>query len=93
VVGDIEILQQLSWGSYSVKWLPFYGCWRLFRKVETLVRVRPTFVQSMKHGLGSALKALAGIAGLVFLLAPITSMGILVSVIARGGHHHKGAGK
>jgi len=47
----------------------------------------------MKHGLGSALKALAGIAGLVFLLAPITSMGILVSVIARGGHHHKGAGK
>jgi hypothetical protein len=36
----------------------------------------------MKHGLGSALKVVAGIAGLVFLLSPLTSMGILVSVIA-----------
>ncbi len=39
-------------------------------------------VAVMKHGLGSALRAVAGIAGVVFLLAPITSMGILVSVIA-----------
>lgn len=36
----------------------------------------------MKRGLGSVLKAVAGIAGLVFLVAPLTSIGILVSVIA-----------
>ena len=36
----------------------------------------------MKQMLASVLKAVAGIAGLVFLLAPITGMGILVSVIA-----------
>ena len=36
----------------------------------------------MKQGLASLLKAVAGIAGLVFLLAPITGMGILVAVIA-----------
>jgi hypothetical protein len=36
----------------------------------------------MKQLLASVLKAVAGIAGLVFLLAPITGMGILVSVIA-----------
>jgi len=36
----------------------------------------------MKEGLASLLKVVAGIAGLVFLLAPITGMGILVSVIA-----------
>jgi hypothetical protein len=35
----------------------------------------------MKHALASVLKAVAGIAGLVFLLAPVTGMGILVSVI------------
>ena len=35
----------------------------------------------MKQGLASLLKVVAGIAGLVFLLAPITGMGILVSVI------------
>jgi hypothetical protein len=36
----------------------------------------------MKQGLASLLKAIAGIAGVVFLLAPVTSMGILVTVIA-----------
>jgi hypothetical protein len=36
----------------------------------------------MKQGLTSLLKAIAGIAGVVFLLAPVTSMGILVTVIA-----------
>ena len=36
----------------------------------------------MKQGLASLLKVIAGIAGLVFLLAPFTSMGILVAVIA-----------
>ena len=36
----------------------------------------------MKQMLASVLKAVAGIAGLVFLLAPITGMGTLVSVIA-----------
>ena len=35
----------------------------------------------MKQALSSVLKAVAGIAGLVFLLAPVTGMGILVSVI------------
>ena len=35
----------------------------------------------MKEGLASLLKVVAGIAGLVFLLAPITGMGILVCVI------------
>jgi len=35
----------------------------------------------MKQALASVLKAVAGIAGLVFLLAPVTDMGILVSVI------------
>jgi len=35
----------------------------------------------MKQALASVLKAVAGIAGLVFLLAPVTGMGILVSVI------------
>jgi hypothetical protein len=36
----------------------------------------------MKQMLASLLKAVAGIAGLVFLLVPFTSMGILVAVIA-----------
>src|SRR5690348_10520108 len=36
----------------------------------------------MKQGLGSVLKALAGIAGLVFLMAPLTDMGVLVSMVA-----------
>ena len=36
----------------------------------------------MKQAVASILKAVAGIAGLVFLLAPITDMGILVSVVA-----------
>ncbi len=36
----------------------------------------------MKKGLASLLKAVTGIAGLVFLVAPFTSMGILVAVIA-----------
>jgi hypothetical protein len=36
----------------------------------------------MKQGLASLLKAVAGIAGLVFRLAPITGRGILVAVIA-----------
>jgi hypothetical protein len=36
----------------------------------------------MLGALASILKAVAGIAGLVFLLAPITDMGILVSVVA-----------
>ena len=36
----------------------------------------------MKQGLASLLKAVAGISGLVFLLAPFSSMGILVAVIA-----------
>jgi len=36
----------------------------------------------MKQGLGSLLRVVAGIAGLVFLLAPITGMGTLVSMIA-----------
>jgi len=36
----------------------------------------------MKQGLASLLKVVAGIAGVVFLLAPFTSMGVLVSVIA-----------
>jgi hypothetical protein len=35
----------------------------------------------MKHALARVLKAVAGIAGLVFLLASVTGTGILVSVI------------
>ena len=34
------------------------------------------------QGLGSVLKIVAGIAGLVCLMAPITDMGILASIIA-----------
>jgi hypothetical protein len=41
-----------------------------------------TILAPMKQGLASLLKAVAGIAGLVFLLAPFTSMGILVALIA-----------
>ena len=36
----------------------------------------------MKQALASTLKAVAGIAGFVFLVAPITDMGILVSLAA-----------
>jgi hypothetical protein len=36
----------------------------------------------MKNGLSGILKAVAGIAGLVFLVAPFTAMGIFVSVVA-----------
>ena len=35
----------------------------------------------MKQGVATLLKVIAGIAGIVFLLAPMTGMGILVSVI------------
>lgn len=38
--------------------------------------------EHVKKGLASVFKAVAGIAGLVFFMAPITNMGILVSVIA-----------
>src|SRR5262244_582781 len=38
--------------------------------------------QHLKKGLASAFKAVAGIAGFVFFMAPVTNMGILVSVIA-----------
>ena len=38
--------------------------------------------EHVKKGLASVFKAVAGIAGLVFLMAPITDMGILVSVMA-----------
>ena len=40
----------------------------------------------MKQGLASLLKAVAGIAGLVFRLAPITGRGILVADCYRGGN-------
>lgn len=36
----------------------------------------------MKQALAGLLKAIAGIAGLVFLLAPITDMGVIVMFIA-----------
>ena len=36
----------------------------------------------MKPALATILKAVAGIAGLVFLLAPMTGMGILISVVS-----------
>ena len=36
----------------------------------------------MKQELAGLLKAVAGIAGVVFILAPMTGMGILVAVIA-----------
>jgi hypothetical protein len=36
----------------------------------------------MKQGLAGLLKAVAGIAGVVFLLAPVSGMGIVVCVVA-----------
>jgi hypothetical protein len=49
----------------------------------------------MKQALAGLLKAIAGIAGLVFLLAPITDMGVItmfvaapVAVIAAVAAHH-----
>jgi len=41
-----------------------------------------TYSTSVKTGLGSILKAVAGIAGLVCLLTPVTGLGVLVFVVA-----------
>jgi hypothetical protein len=36
----------------------------------------------MKNALATILKAVAGLAGVVFLMAPVTDMGVIVSMIA-----------
>jgi hypothetical protein len=36
----------------------------------------------MRRALASILKAIAGIAGVVFLLAPLTDTGVIVTVVA-----------